>query len=88
MGRRKKTKKIGLVGGLGPRYGLRSRKRYNEIVTEMRQKHPCPQCSSKKVHREYVGVWVCGKCGFKFTGGAYVPQTKLGLTSVRIARRS
>ncbi len=88
MGRRRKTKKVGPTGGLGVRYGVRARRRYREIVTEMRKKHICPQCSSRSVRRESVGIWVCTKCGFKFTGGAYVPTTKLGITAERSARRS
>ena len=88
MPRRKKGKKVGPSGGLGVRYGVRSRRRYSEIISEMRKKHVCPQCASKAVRRESVGIWVCTKCGFKFTGGAYVPTTKLGTTAERIARRS
>jgi len=88
MGRRRKTKKVGPTGGLGVRYGVRARRRYRELIAEMRKKHICPQCSSRSVRRESVGIWVCTKCGFKFTGGAYVPITKLGITAERSARRS
>jgi len=86
MGRRKRTKKIGPTGGLGVRYGVAARRRYTGVISEMRQKHVCPQCSSKSVRRESIGIWVCAKCGFKFTGGAYVPATKLGETARRSAR--
>jgi ribosomal protein L37AE/L43A len=33
-----------------------------------------------------VGVWVCRKCGFKYTGGAYTPVTKLGAVAKRSAK--
>jgi large subunit ribosomal protein L37Ae len=86
MSRRKKAKKVGPTGGLGVRYGVKIRRRYSEIISEMRKKHVCPQCSSNAVRRESVGIWVCTKCNFKYTGGAYTPSTKLGLTSERSAR--
>jgi len=38
------------------------------------------------VVRDSVGVWTCTKCGLVFTGGAYIPSTKLGEVSRRIAR--
>jgi len=82
----KKTKKIGPAGGLGARYGVSVRRRYIEIVTTLRKKYRCPQCGSNAVQRESVGVWLCKKCGFKFTGGAYQPRTKLGMTAERAAR--
>jgi large subunit ribosomal protein L37Ae len=88
MGRRKRSRKVGLIGGLGPRYGVAPRKRYSATVSEMRKKHVCPQCSSNSVRRESVGIWVCVKCGFKFAGGAYVPTTKLGISAQRSARSS
>jgi large subunit ribosomal protein L37Ae len=88
MSRRKRKKKMGPAGGLGARYGVTVRRRYSEILSEMRKKHVCPQCSSKSVRRESVGIWMCSKCGFRFSGGAYVPATKLGLTARRSARRS
>jgi large subunit ribosomal protein L37Ae len=80
MGR---TKKIGLGASFSARYGTLARKRYVEIVSQMRLKHKCPKCHKKAVKRESVGIWICGKCGFKFTGGAYTPTTKLGETAER-----
>jgi large subunit ribosomal protein L37Ae len=86
MTRRKRAKKMGPAGGLGVRYGVKARRRYSEVITEKRRKHICPQCNSNSVRRESVGIWVCGKCGLKFTGGAYIPATKLGETAERSAR--
>lgn len=83
MGR---TKKVGLARGLGPRYGSTVRKRYLKVMTEMRKPHRCPQCGFPRVKRESVGVWKCRKCGFKYTGGAYTPVTKLGVIAKRSAK--
>jgi large subunit ribosomal protein L37Ae len=83
MGR---TKKMGLARGLGPRYGSTVRKRYIKVMTEMRKPHRCPSCGLPRVKRESVGVWVCRKCGFKYTGGAYTPVTKLGAVAKRSAK--
>lgn len=79
-----KTRKVGLAGSLGPRYGTVARRRYMDIVSQMRRPHECPQCHFKTVRRLSVGVWLCRKCGVKFAGGAYTPFTKLG----EIARRA
>jgi len=81
-----KTKKVGPTGGLRSRYGAAVRKRYIEVVTETKKRHRCPQCHALTVKRQSVGVWECRKCGFTFTGGAYTPSTKLGVTAKRAAR--
>jgi large subunit ribosomal protein L37Ae len=81
-----RTKKVGPTGGLGPRYGATVRKRYIEVVTKLKASHKCPQCSSQTVKRQSVGVWKCRRCGFTFTGGAYVSSTKLGAIARRAAK--
>lgn len=77
-------KKSGPAASFGSRYGTVVRKRYIDIVTQLRRRHECPRCHFKTVTRLSVGIWHCGKCGLRFSGGAYVPTTKLG----EIARRA
>ncbi|MFQ5836260.1 MAG: 50S ribosomal protein L37ae [Candidatus Bathyarchaeia archaeon] len=88
MGRRKRKKKVGPTRGLGPRYGSTLRKRVVEVLSGMKKAHKCPQCGSESVRRKSVGIWNCRKCGFTFTGGAYVPVTKLGIIAKRTAKGS
>lgn len=80
------VKKVGPARGFGPRYGVSVRRRYVSVVTEMKKLHPCPRCGLKSVRRESVGIWVCRKCGFKFTGGAYTPTTKVGVIAERTTK--
>jgi len=82
MGR---TKKVGLAGGFKARYGATVRKRYVEATVESRKRHSCPKCRNLTVKRQSIGIWSCGKCGFTFTGGAYTPSTKTGITAKRTA---
>ncbi len=83
MGR---TYKVGPAGNFGPRYGAVVRKRYSTLITELRTPHECPQCRILAVKRLSVGVWLCRSCGFKFSGGAYTPRTKLGEIAERASR--
>ena len=81
-----RTKKVGPTRGLGTRYGATVRKRYIKVIAGLKTPHKCPQCGFVKVKRKSVGVWQCGKCNFTFTGGAYVPATKLGAIAKRAAK--
>jgi large subunit ribosomal protein L37Ae len=81
-----RTKKVGPTRGLGPRYGSTVRKRYIKVMEDLRSPHKCPQCGFARVKRESVGVWKCRKCGFRYTGGAYTPTTKLGVIAKRSAK--
>lgn len=83
MGR---TKKVGPTRGLGTRYGATVRKRYIKVISGLKKAHKCPQCGFVKVKRKSVGVWQCGKCNYTFTGGAYMPATKLGIVAKRAAK--
>jgi large subunit ribosomal protein L37Ae len=81
-----RTKKVGQAGSLGSRYGTVARRRYAEIVGNLRRPSECPRCHITAVRRESVGLWLCGKCGYKFAGGAYLAQTKLGEVARRATR--
>jgi large subunit ribosomal protein L37Ae len=83
----KRTKKVGITGRFGPRYGSTVRKRVRKIEERMKQKHQCPQCRTKAVKRVAVGIWKCKKCAFTFSGGAYIPETAEGKKISRVTRR-
>jgi large subunit ribosomal protein L37Ae len=81
-----RTKKVGPTRGLGTRYGSTVRKRYIKVISGLKKAHRCPQCGFVRVKRQSVGVWKCSKCDHTFTGGAYMPSTKLGIVAKRSAR--
>ena len=68
-----KTKKVGIVGRYGTRYGVSVRRRIKEVEDSLHKAHTCPACNAARIRRQSKGVWTCGKCGLKFSGGAYVP---------------
>ncbi len=81
-----KTKKVGPTRGFGTRYGSTVRKRYIKVIAGLKTAHKCPQCGFVRVKRQSVGVWKCSKCKYTFTGGAYMPNTKLGIVAKRAAK--
>jgi large subunit ribosomal protein L37Ae len=66
-----RTKKVGIAGRYGARYGKTPKQRLVKLA--QKKKHACPNCRKLTLKRQGSGVWVCGKCGFKFAGGAYKP---------------
>jgi large subunit ribosomal protein L37Ae len=81
------TKKAGITGRYGARYGYKIRKRVKDIEEKMKAPQKCPKCETKVAKRLSTGIWYCKKCGATFTGGAYAIKTKLGDESKRIATR-
>ncbi len=69
----RRTRQVGVVGRYGPRYGVRIRRRVQEIEETRRATHVCPRCQAPKVQRRSSGVWQCRRCGHVFAGGAYRP---------------
>ena len=78
--------RTGSAGRFGARYGRVARRRVAEIEAEMNEDHTCPQCGEDRVDRQGTGIWQCGKCGYKFAGGTYRPETPAGRTVRRSIR--
>ena len=79
----KRTKKVGTSGRFSSRYGVKSRAMIREIEGQQRQRHECPRCGQKAVHRRSTSIWECSKCGNIFAGGAYLPTTPSGVAAER-----
>jgi len=68
----KRTKKAGPTGWMGPRYGIRIRRRVVEIDRARGPAAPCPRCSTVTLHRVASGVFECRRCGTRFASNAYI----------------
>jgi large subunit ribosomal protein L37Ae len=68
----------GSAGRFGARYGRVSRRRVAQIEAQMHDDHTCPECGADRVDRQGTGIWECSRCGYRFTGGTYRPETPGG----------
>jgi large subunit ribosomal protein L37Ae len=68
----KRTKKVGNTGWMGPRYGIRIRRRVLELDRARELDSACPKCSTVTVARIASGVFQCSRCSTKFASGAYL----------------
>ena len=78
------TKKLKDAGKFGARYGKKVRDRYRDTLKKQKAEYQCPKCGKKKVKRIGYALWECQSCGYKFAGGAYVPQTNMGKVAQRV----
>jgi len=85
---RAKGRIAGSAGRFSNRYGRFIRKRIAEMEAIEKAKHRCPRCDIVAVKRSGTGIWNCRKCGFKFAGGAYTPQTPNFKVSQRTIERT
>jgi len=65
------TKKVGTTGRFGSRYGKKIRTKVLEVEKKQRKRQLCPYCDRARVRRVAAGIFLCGKCGAKFTNDAY-----------------
>jgi len=70
-------KKTGSTGRFGARYGRRIRMFVKKVEEKQRKTYKCPSCRMVSLRRFTAGIWKCKKCGAKFAGGAYVPDTSV-----------
>jgi large subunit ribosomal protein L37Ae len=74
------TKKVGTSGRYSSRYGVGVRKRVVAVENRMERHILCSFCGFERAKRIAPGLYLCKKCGAKFTGGAYEPKTLVGKT--------
>ncbi len=82
-----KTKKVGSTGRYGTRYGSTIRKRVRQLEEKSKATYKCPVCNMKALKRAGLGIWECTKCGEKFAGGAWEPNTSAGRSITRRVTR-
>ncbi|TYI69747.1 hypothetical protein E1A91_D08G175200v1 [Gossypium mustelinum] len=55
----KRTKKAGIVGKYGTRYGASLRKQIKKMEVSQHSKYFCEFCGKYAVKRKAVGIWGC-----------------------------
>jgi len=83
----KRTKKVGIVGKYGTRYGASLRKQVKKIEITQHAKYTCSFCGKDSVRRRVVGIWSCRGCGKEIVGGAYALTTTAAATVRSTIRR-
>ena len=77
----KRTKKVGICGKYGTRYGATLRKVVKKFEISQHAKYVSPFCGKDSVKRAACGIWKCKKTGKKIAGGAYQLQTTAATTA-------
>ena len=78
MGRR--TKKQGICGKYGTRYGGSLRKVIKKIEISQHSTYNCSFCGKDTQKRVVSGIWSCRSCHKTIAGGAYMPSTPAAIT--------
>jgi large subunit ribosomal protein L37Ae len=67
----KRTKKAGVVGKYGTRYGASLRKQIKKMEITQHASFTCSFCGKDTMRRQAVGIWHCGGCKKTVAGGAW-----------------
>ena len=76
----KRTKKVGIVGKYGTRYGSTLRKLMKKVEVSQHSTYRCVFCGKDSVKRKCVGIWDCKSCRKVVAGGAYTLSTPAAVT--------
>jgi large subunit ribosomal protein L37Ae len=76
----KRTKKVGIVGKYGTRYGATLRKLMKKMEISQHSTYRCVFCGKDSVKRSAVGIWKCKSCHKVVAGGAYTLSTPSAIT--------
>ena len=58
----KHTKKVGITGKYGTRYGASVRKQIKKMEVSQHSAYACVFCGKDNVKRKAAGIWHCGSC--------------------------
>lgn len=83
----KRTKKVGVTGKYGTRYGSSIRKQIKKIEIIQHKKYNCAFCGKDSIKRMSVGIWKCNKCNKYIAGGAWSLHTQSASTVRGTIRR-
>ena len=83
----KRTKKAGITGKYGVRYGSSLRKQVKKMEISQHSKYTCMFCGKDTVKRVNVGIWNCSGCNKQLAGGAYTMNTAQAATVRSTIRR-
>merc|ERR1712047_103491 len=70
------TKKVGITGKYGTRYGSSLRKIVKKMEVSQHKKYQSPFCGATSLKRTAAGVWTCARTNKKMAGGAWEPHTQ------------
>lgn len=77
----KRTKKAGIVGKFGTRYGSSLRKVCKKFEITQRSKYVSPFSGKECVRRQAAGIWKCKSTNRKIAGGAWMLSTPAAVTA-------
>ncbi|KAJ2083250.1 60S ribosomal protein L43 [Coemansia sp. RSA 988] len=72
----KRTRKVGITGKYGTRYGASLRKVVKKIEITQHNRYDCTFCGKHSVKRSAVGIWKCHGCRRTMAGGAWTVDTQ------------
>ncbi|KAL3249484.1 hypothetical protein ABHI18_011586, partial [Aspergillus niger] len=83
----KRTKKVGITGKYGTRYGASLRKQVKKMEVSQHARYICTFCGKNTVKRKAVGIWECKGCNKTVAGGAYTVSTPAAAATRSTIRR-
>mmetsp|Transcript_23749 Transcript_23749/g.57275 ORF Transcript_23749/g.57275 Transcript_23749/m.57275 type:complete len:96 (+) Transcript_23749:76-363(+) len=75
-----RTRKVGITGKYGTRYGATLRKLLRKVEVSQHSTYRCAFCGKDSVKRTCVGIWSCKSCRKVVAGGAYSLSTASAVT--------
>ena len=77
----KRTKKVGIVGKWGTKFGATLRKIVKKFEVTKKAKYLSPFSGKECVRRQAVGIWKCKQTGRKIAGGAWTLNTAAAISA-------